>query len=99
MPIAGSTRVNITLVEADGTLTKVNASGPALTESEAETLLETVRTRSSDTDWIACCGSLPRGLPPSGTRSWWHAATGPERGSPSTAPAPPCSPHCASGPM
>ncbi|WP_328908310.1 1-phosphofructokinase [Streptomyces sp. NBC_00234] len=68
VPIAGSTRVNITLVEADGTLTKVNASGPALTESEAETLLETVRTRSSDTDWIACCGSLPRGLPPE-----WYA--------------------------
>ena len=68
VPITGSTRVNITLVEADGTLTKVNASGPALTESEAETLLETVRTRSSDTDWIACCGSLPQGLPPE-----WYA--------------------------
>ncbi|GAA2991908.1 1-phosphofructokinase [Streptomyces fulvorobeus] len=63
VPIAGSTRVNITLVEPDGTLTKVNATGPEITESEAEALLETVRTRSSDTDWIACCGSLPRGLP------------------------------------
>ncbi|MEU8678826.1 1-phosphofructokinase [Streptomyces sp. NPDC048560] len=68
VPIAGSTRVNITLVEPDGTLTKVNATGPEITESEAETLLETVRTRSSDTDWIACCGSLPRGLPPE-----WYA--------------------------
>ncbi|MFD3652116.1 1-phosphofructokinase [Streptomyces sp. NPDC058620] len=66
--IADSTRVNITLVEPDGTLTKVNATGPEITESEAETLLETVRTRSSDTDWIACCGSLPRGLPPE-----WYA--------------------------
>ncbi|MGW8884483.1 1-phosphofructokinase [Streptomyces sp. NPDC055749] len=68
VPIAGSTRVNITLVEPDGTLTKVNAAGPEITESEAETLLETVRTRSSGTDWIACCGSLPRGLPPE-----WYA--------------------------
>ncbi|MGP3632339.1 1-phosphofructokinase [Streptomyces sp. 24-1644] len=66
--IADSTRVNITLVEPDGTLTKVNATGPEITESEAETLLETVRTRSSDTEWIACCGSLPRGLPPE-----WYA--------------------------
>ncbi|QNE78915.1 1-phosphofructokinase [Streptomyces finlayi] len=66
--ITGSTRVNITLVEADGTLTKVNATGPEITESEAETLLETVRTWSSDADWIACCGSLPRGLPPE-----WYA--------------------------
>lgn len=68
VPISGSTRVNITLVEPDGTLTKVNAAGPEITASEAETLLETVRTRSSDTAWIACCGSLPRGLPPE-----WYA--------------------------
>ncbi|MCX4680961.1 1-phosphofructokinase [Streptomyces sp. NBC_01433] len=66
--IAGSTRVNITLVEPDGTLTKVNATGPDITAAEAEDLLEAVRTRSADADWIACCGSLPRGLPPE-----WYA--------------------------
>ncbi|MEU0298042.1 1-phosphofructokinase [Streptomyces sp. NPDC006175] len=64
VPIAGSTRVNVTLVEPDGTLTKVNAAGPELAPAEAERLLETVRTRSAGADWIACCGSLPRGLPP-----------------------------------
>lgn len=63
VPIAGSTRINITLVEPDGTLTKVNAAGPEITAAEAERLLDTVRTRSADADWIACCGSLPRGLP------------------------------------
>ncbi|WP_326675482.1 1-phosphofructokinase [Streptomyces sp. NBC_01237] len=62
--IAGSTRVNITLVEPDGTLTKVNATGPGITAAEAESLLEAVRARSAAADWIACCGSLPRGLPP-----------------------------------
>ncbi|MFB8118039.1 1-phosphofructokinase [Streptomyces sp. NPDC055962] len=68
VPIAGSTRVNITLVEPDGTLTKVNAPGPAITPAEAERLLDTVRVRSAGADWIACCGSLPRGLPPQ-----WYA--------------------------
>ncbi|MEE1795587.1 1-phosphofructokinase [Streptomyces sp. BE308] len=66
--IAGSTRVNITLVEPDGTLTKVNATGPGITAAEAESLLEAVRARSAAADWIACCGSLPRGLPPQ-----WYA--------------------------
>lgn len=64
VPIAGSTRINITLVEPDGTLTKVNAAGPEITPAEAEALLDTVRSRSAGADWIACCGSLPRGLPP-----------------------------------
>lgn len=63
VPVGGSTRVNVTLVEPDGTLTKVNAAGPEISAPEAETLLETVRSRSAEADWIACCGSLPRGLP------------------------------------
>ena len=68
VPIAGSTRINVTLVEPDGTLTKVNAVGPEITEAEAEALLDAVQSRSAATDWIACCGSLPRGLPPQ-----WYA--------------------------
>ncbi|MFR9755484.1 1-phosphofructokinase [Streptomyces sp. TR06-5] len=61
--VTGTTRVNVTLVEADGTLTKINAPGPELSPAEAEALLETVRSHAGDADWIACCGSLPRGLP------------------------------------
>ncbi|MFJ7494387.1 1-phosphofructokinase [Streptomyces sp. NPDC097727] len=68
VPIVGSTRINVTLVEPDGTLTKVNAVGPEITVAEAEALLDAVQTRSSTTDWIVCCGSLPRGLPPQ-----WYA--------------------------
>ncbi|GAA3875030.1 1-phosphofructokinase [Streptomyces sedi] len=66
--LAGSTRVNVTLVEPDGLLTKVNAPGPSLSPAEAEALIETVRARSADAEWIACCGSLPRGLAPA-----WYA--------------------------
>ncbi|MGW4253973.1 1-phosphofructokinase [Streptomyces californicus] len=64
VPVAGNTRVNVTLVEPDGTLTKVNAAGPELSPTEAEDVLEAVRAHAPAADWIACCGSLPRGLPP-----------------------------------
>lgn len=84
VPVTGATRSNISVAEPDGTLTKINAPGPELTAAEAELLLETVRQqyRSGDTDWITCCGSLPRGLGP----SWYadlvaraHAAGCPDR--------------------
>ncbi|MFE6285832.1 1-phosphofructokinase [Streptomyces sp. NPDC057877] len=68
VPLAGATRSNIALAEADGVLTKINAPGPELSAAEQELLLETVRQQSRDADWIACCGSLPRGLAPS-----WYA--------------------------
>ncbi|MEU9986013.1 1-phosphofructokinase [Streptomyces sp. NPDC048045] len=68
VPVAGATRSNIALAEADGVLTKINAPGPELTAAEQELLLDTVRVQSRDADWIACCGSLPRGLSPS-----WYA--------------------------
>ncbi|GGY22573.1 1-phosphofructokinase [Streptomyces djakartensis] len=68
VPVAGATRSNIALAEADGVLTKINAPGPELSGAECELLLETVRRQSRDASWIACCGSLPRGLAPS-----WYA--------------------------
>ncbi|NEE11963.1 1-phosphofructokinase [Streptomyces sp. SID7499] len=68
VPVAGATRSNIALAESDGVLTKINAPGPELSGTERELLLETVRQQSRDASWIACCGSLPRGLAPS-----WYA--------------------------
>lgn len=68
VPVAGQTRSNIAVAEPDGTLTKINAAGPELAPAEAEALLETVRQQSVGADWIACCGSLPRGLAPD-----WYA--------------------------
>lgn len=68
VPVAGATRSNIALAEADGVLTKINAPGPHLSAAEQDLLLDTVRAHSRAADWIACCGSLPRGLLPS-----WYA--------------------------
>ena len=78
VPIAGSTRVNITLVEPDGTLTKVNAAGPEISGAEAEALPETARARPADADRFACCGSLPRGLRPEWYAGPARRVTGPE---------------------
>ncbi|MFI8425508.1 1-phosphofructokinase [Streptomyces sp. NPDC085479] len=68
VPVSGQTRSNIALAEPDGTLTKINAPGPELTAEESESLLATVGAHSAAAGWIACCGSLPRGLAPE-----WYA--------------------------
>ncbi|MER6448807.1 1-phosphofructokinase [Streptomyces venezuelae] len=62
--IAGQTRSNIALTEPDGTLTKINSPGPALSPEEAALLLDTVRSAAAEAAWVACCGSLPRGIEP-----------------------------------
>ncbi|MBT2393059.1 1-phosphofructokinase [Streptomyces sp. ISL-1] len=66
--VVGATRSNIALAEPDGTLTKINAPGPELSAAEAESLLSAVTAHSASAAWIACCGSLPRGLAPQ-----WYA--------------------------
>jgi 1-phosphofructokinase len=68
VPVAGDTRVNISIAEPDATLTKVNAPGPELSGAESDALLHAVSERSRGAEWVACCGSLPRGLPPE-----WYA--------------------------
>ncbi|MFJ2111730.1 1-phosphofructokinase, partial [Streptomyces sp. NPDC087850] len=74
VPVAGTTRSNIALAEPDGTLTKINAPGPELTAEESEALLSAIGTSAgtgpgaTPVTWIACCGSLPRGLAPE-----WYA--------------------------
>ncbi|MET9670092.1 1-phosphofructokinase [Streptomyces sp. NPDC006475] len=68
VPVTGGTRSNIALAEPDGTLTKINAPGPELSAAEAESLLSMTAAHSVSASWIACCGSLPRGLAPE-----WYA--------------------------
>ncbi|GGV28998.1 1-phosphofructokinase [Kitasatospora herbaricolor] len=70
VPVRGETRTNVTVVEGDRTLTKINSSGPELTAQESAALLAAVHEDFAGTpvDWLACCGSLPRGLAPG-----WYA--------------------------
>ena len=62
VPIAGSIRVNVSLVEADGTVTKVNEPGPVLDGADVDALLSAAE-RVADAAWVLGCGSLPPNTP------------------------------------
>lgn len=71
VPVRGALRTNVALLEPDGTTTKVNEPGPALTAQDVEALLaRTVEAyaaaadgRSAPGGWVVGCGSLPPGAP------------------------------------
>lgn len=63
VPIAGRTRSNLTLAEPDGTVTKVNEPGPALSAAEFEAVTERVLAVIGPSDWVVICGSAPPALP------------------------------------
>ncbi|MBV2363574.1 1-phosphofructokinase [Streptomonospora nanhaiensis] len=65
VPITDATRTNITVTEADGTTTKLNSSGPALTTAEVEELLAALDAElAREPQWLVASGSLPGGTPP-----------------------------------
>lgn len=68
VPIAGEVRSNVSLAEPDGTVTKINEAGPALTDDEARHLLDAATAAVVDAAWLVGAGSLPSGLPAS-----WYA--------------------------
>src|SRR5690606_36496834 len=59
--IAEAVRTNLSLVEPDDTVTKVNAPGPRLTEAEEGALTAANCAALADACWLALCGSLPPG--------------------------------------
>jgi 1-phosphofructokinase len=61
--IAEPVRENVAIVEPDGTVTKLNAPGPRLSEEEAAQLIEVTVEASRGADWVALCGALPPGAP------------------------------------
>jgi 1-phosphofructokinase len=64
VPIAGSPRSNISLVEADGRTSKVNEPGPELSEVEVDALCSMALTHSDTGEWLVWAGSLPVGFSP-----------------------------------
>ncbi|NNK92096.1 MAG: 1-phosphofructokinase family hexose kinase [Acidimicrobiia bacterium] len=62
VPIAGAVRSNISVIEPDGTTTKLNEPGPTLSAAEVEILLEAA-TRGASGDWVVASGSIPPGVP------------------------------------
>jgi 1-phosphofructokinase len=63
IPIAGTTRQNIAVVEPDGTTTKLNEPGPTLTETELDALVAAVADLATPGGWVVVAGSLPTGQP------------------------------------
>ncbi|WP_214366914.1 1-phosphofructokinase [Pseudonocardia sp. H11422] len=62
VPIAGALRSNITIVEPDGTTTKLNESGPELRRDEIEAIERRVVEVAEHAAWVVAAGSLPRGV-------------------------------------
>jgi 1-phosphofructokinase len=60
--IAGEVRVNISIVQPDGVVTKINERGPALSDAEGDALLAAAHAQAQSGGWVAGCGSLPGGL-------------------------------------
>lgn len=63
VPIAGSTRMNVSVLEPDGTTTKLNEAGPRLEPADIDALLTAALDGLGAGAWIAGCGSLPPGAP------------------------------------
>ena len=63
VPTAHRVRVNLTLAEADGTTTKLNAPGAELSTDELERLTAAIVTGSKGASWVVLSGSLPPGVP------------------------------------
>lgn len=59
VPIAGATRSNVTVVEPDGTTTKLNEPGPALSAAELDAIVGAVAEHASAGGWVVVAGSLP----------------------------------------
>lgn len=63
VPIEDDVRENVSLVEPDGRVTKVNAAGPRLTHDEVDGLVKATVAAIDGAAWVAASGSLPPGAP------------------------------------
>jgi 1-phosphofructokinase len=62
VPIAGIIRTNVSMIEADGTSSKINEPGPTVSSEEVAELISTTINSCSSADWLAICGTLPNGF-------------------------------------
>lgn len=60
--VDGALRMNVAVVEPDGTTTKINEPGPALSRAEQVALLDAATMLATGANWVVGCGSLPPGV-------------------------------------
>jgi 1-phosphofructokinase len=63
VPVGGAVRANVSVVEPDGTVTKLNELGPQLTVAEIEAVIAATVAAAADAEWLAVSGSLPPSAP------------------------------------
>ncbi|MGC0363691.1 1-phosphofructokinase [Rhodococcus sp. 27YEA15] len=61
--VDGCARTNITIAEPDGTTTKINEPGPALSAATLDALAGELLHHADNARWFALSGSLPPGVP------------------------------------
>jgi 1-phosphofructokinase len=62
IPTGAPIRSNITVTEPDGTTTKINEPGTALTPARQVEVIDLVAGLAADADWVVLAGSLPPGV-------------------------------------
>ena len=60
VPVAGAIRVNVSVIEPDGTVTKLNEPGPRLGPAEVDALVDCLVSLADEAEWVVGCGSLPQ---------------------------------------
>lgn len=63
VPVTGHTRSNVSLVEPDGSVTKINEPGGELAVDDLERIVKAVLDTVVTADWVVASGSLPPGVP------------------------------------
>jgi 1-phosphofructokinase len=63
VPVRESTRSNVSVVEPDGTVTKINEPGGSLSAADLDEIVAAVLSVADGADWVVACGSLPPGVP------------------------------------
>ncbi|WP_137844869.1 1-phosphofructokinase [Microbacterium sp. 2FI] len=62
VPVHGHARANVAITDADGTTTKLNLPGAALTSDEAADVIRAVVAAAAGARWLVLAGSLPPGV-------------------------------------
>lgn len=63
VPIDGNLRSNVSVVESDGTVTKLNEPGPTMSAEEVEALGSAAIDACTSGGWLVASGSLAPGVP------------------------------------
>ena len=63
VPVHAAIRANVTIVEPDGTTTKINEPGPHLSAREVSQLTTALLSAAAGAEWAVLSGSLPPGAP------------------------------------